>query len=374
MANKDYYSILGVSKTATDDEIKSAYRNLAKKYHPDINKEADAQEKFKEISEAYSVLSDKTKRSNYDQFGSADGPQGFGGGAGGGFSGFSQGFEGGFEDIFNIFGNAFGRGGRSATREQGSDLVTDITISFEEAAFGVEKEISINRDEKCSHCGGSGAKSGSDTVTCSDCNGSGKVQFVQNTLFGRVASMTECKTCGGTGKIIKEKCNYCRGSGLSQQSVKVKVKIPAGIDDGQTIRMRGEGEQVASANGVAGDLHINVKVQPHKLLVRKDFNLYVDVYVPFTTLLLGGEMEVPTLKGTTTIDIKPLTQSNTKYTLKGKGIKFLRGFGSGDLVVTLKGEIPKNLDKNAKKLVKELENSISSKDYPKTETYNNKLK
>lgn len=373
MASKDYYSILGVSKSASDDEIKSAYRNLAKKYHPDINKEADAQEKFKEISEAYSVLSDKTKRSNYDQFGSADGPQGFGGGTGGGFSGFSQGFEGGFEDIFNFFGGAFGRG-KGATREQGSDLVTDITITFEEAAFGVEKEISINRAEKCTHCGGSGAKAGSEKITCTDCNGTGKVQFVQNTLFGRVASQTECKTCGGTGKIIKEKCNYCNGSGLSNQSVKVNVKIPAGIDDGQTIRMRGEGEQVASDNGVAGDLHINVKVQPHKLLVRKDFNLYVDVYVPFTTLLLGGEMEVPTLKGVTKVDIKPLTQSNTKYTLKGKGIKFLRGFGSGDLIVTLKGEMPKNLDKNAKKLVKELENAILEHDYPKTESYNKKLK
>ena len=367
MANKDYYSILGVNKNASDDEIKSAYRNLAKKYHPDINKEEGAQEKFKEISEAYSVLSDKTKRANYDQFGTADGAQGFGGG---GFSGF----EGGFEDIFNIFGNAFGRGGRTSTREQGADLVTDLTITFEEAAFGVEKEISINRAEKCTHCGGSGAKSGSDTVTCSDCNGTGKIQFVQNTLFGRVASMTECKTCGGTGKIIKEKCNYCHGTGLTQQSVKVKVKIPAGIDDGQTIRMRGEGEQVSSANGIAGDLHINVKVQPHKLLVRKEFNLYVDVYVPFTTLLLGGEMEVPTLKGTTTIDIKPLTQSNTKYTLKGKGIKFLRGFGSGDLIVTLKGEIPKNLDKNAKKLIKQLQDDISEHDYPKTDSYNKKLK
>ena len=373
MANKDYYSILGVNKNASDDEIKSAYRTLAKKYHPDINKEADAQEKFKDISEAYSVLSDKTKRANYDQFGTADPQQGFGG-AGGGFSGFSQGFEGGFEDIFNFFGGAFGRGGKAGSQEQGADLVTDISITFEEAAFGVEKEITINRQEKCSHCNGTGAKKGSDTVKCSDCNGSGKVQFVQNTLFGRVASQTECKTCKGTGKIIKEKCNYCNGSGLSQQNVKVKVKIPAGIDDGQTIRMRGEGEQVASSNGVPGDLHINVKVQSHKLLVRKDFNLYVDVYVPFTTLLLGGEMEIPTLKGNTTIDIKPLTQSNTKYTLKGKGIKFLRGFGSGDLIVTLKGEMPKSLDKNTKKLVKELENSISSHDYPKTESYNKNLK
>lgn len=371
MANKDYYSILGVSKTASEDEIKSAYRNLAKKYHPDINKTPEAQEKFKEISEAYSVLSDKTKRSNYDQFGSADG-QNFNSGSG--FSGFNQGFEGGFEDIFNFFGGAFGRGSRGAQQEVGADLVTDLSISFEEAAFGVEKEITILRMEKCKECGGSGAKKGSETVKCSDCNGTGKVQFVQNTLFGRISSTTDCKTCGGTGTIIKEKCTNCRGTGLSKTNVKVKVKIPAGIDDGQTIRMRGEGEQVASANGVAGDLHINIKVQPHKLLVRKDFNLYVDVYVPFTTLLLGGQMEVPTLKGVTTIDIKPLTQSNTKYTLKGKGIKFLRGFGCGDLIVTLKGEIPKTLDKNAKKLIKELENNISSNDYPKTEGYNKKLK
>jgi len=368
MANKDYYSILGVSKSASDDEIKSAYRNLAKKYHPDINKEADAQEKFKEISEAYSVLSDKTKRANYDQFGTADAQQGFGGG----FSGFGQGFEGGFEDIFNIFGNAFG--GRASAREQGADLETDITITFEEAAFGVEKEITINRVQKCNHCNGTGAKKGSATTKCTDCNGSGKVQFVQNTLFGRVASVTECKTCKGSGKIVKEKCNYCRGTGLTQQDAKVNVKIPAGIDDGQTIRMRGEGGQASSESGVAGDLHINVRVQPHKLLVRKEFNLYVDVYVPFTKLLLGGEMEVPTLKGKTTIDIKPLTQSNTKYTLKGKGIKFLRGFGSGDLIVTLKGEMPKSLGKNQKKLIKEFESSMSKDDYPKTETYNKKLK
>lgn len=371
MASKDYYSILGVSKTATDDELKSAYRTLAKKYHPDINKTPEAQEKFKEINEAYSVLSDKTKRANYDQFGTAE-PQGFGGGDGQGFSGFSQEFSGGFEDLFNIFGN-FGRG-KSRAQEVGADLVTNITITFEEAAFGVEKEITISRAEKCSECGGTGAKKGSETVKCTDCNGTGKVQFVQNTLFGRVASTGDCKTCGGTGKIIKEKCPYCRGSKLAQKTVKIKVKIPAGIDDGQTIRMRGEGGQVASENGVAGDLHINVRVLPHKLLVRKDSNLYVDVFVPFTTLLLGGEMEVPTLKGTTTIDIKPLTQSNTKYTLKGKGVKNLRGLGSGDLIVTLKGEIPNNLDKNAKKLVKDLENSLSDKDYPKTTNYNKKLK
>ena len=187
-------------------------------------------------------------------------------------------------------------------------------------------------------------------------------------------STRACPDCHGTGKIIEDPCERCNGKGRIRRTTEREIEIPAGIDDWHTIRLRGEGEQVSSANGVPGDLHINVKVQPHNLLVRKEFNLYVDVYVPFTTLLLGGEMEVPTLKGVTTIDIKPLTQSNTKYTLKGKGIKFLRGFGSGDLIVTLKGEIPKNLDKGAKKLIKQLEDEISLKDYPKTEIYNKKLK
>ena len=371
MANKDYYDILGVNKDATDAEIKSAYRQLAKKYHPDLNKEAGAQEKFKDINEAYSVLSDSEKRSNYDQFGSADGAQGFGGGFGGGFS--SEGGFGGFEDIFNIFSNFGGRGARAKQQEVGSDLMTNLTISFQEAAFGVEKEIVINRHERCDECSGTGAKKGSETVQCKECGGTGKVQYTQNTLFGRVVNVGECRNCGGTGKIIKEKCSKCRGSGLINVARHIKVKIPAGIDDGQTLKMRGEGEQTASKNGVAGDLHINIKVTPHKLLVRKGFDLFVDCYVPFTLLLTGGKVKIPAVKDTIELEIPPLTQSNTKFTLKNKGIKFLQSNGNGSIIVTVKGEMPKSLDKDAKKLIKELGEKLSAKDFPKTENYQKNL-
>ncbi len=370
MANKDYYQILGVSKNASDDEIKSAFRTLAKKYHPDLNKTPEAAEKFKEINEAYSVLSDKQKRANYDQFGSADGPQGFGGG---GFSGgFSGGGFGGFEDIFNIFSN-FGGRGNAQVREKGEDIELNLVISFIEAAFGVEKEISVTRKERCPDCNGTGAKTDSDYVTCGECNGTGRVTYTQQTLFGMSRTVGVCRNCGGKGKVIKNKCTTCRGSGLKTQTIKLKVKIPAGIDDNQVIRMSGEGNRTASANGVPGDLRIAITVQPHSLLVRKGYDLYVDAYAPITTLILGGKVEVPTLKGKQTIDVAPLTQSNTKYTLRGKGIKYLKGMGNGDLIVTLKGEMPKDLDKNSLKLIKELQSSINEKSYPKTNNYKKKL-
>lgn len=370
MANKDYYEILGIKKGASEDEIKSAYRQMAKKYHPDLNKSPEASEKFKEINEAYSVLGDSAKRQNYDQYGSADGPQGFGGGFSGGFS---EGF-GGFEDIFNIFSNFGGRNSRAKSQEVGSDLMTNLTITFEEAYFGVEKEIVINRHERCSECNGTGAKKGSATSVCKECNGSGRVQYTQNTLFGRVTNVGECKSCNGSGKIIKEKCPNCRGNGLVTVARHIKVKIPAGIDDGQTLKMRGEGEQTASQDGIFGDLHINIKVQPHKLLVRKGFDLYLDAYVPFTTLLTGGKVKIPGLKEVFDLEIPPLTQSNTKFTLKGKGMKYLQALGSGNMIVTLKGEMPKSLDKEAKKLIKGLTDAFKEKDFPKTMNYNEKVK
>ena len=373
MANKDYYSTLGVGKNASDDEIKSAYRQMAKKYHPDLNKTPEAAEKFKEVNEAYSVLSDKQKRANYDQFGSADGPQGFGGGSGfsGGFGG--EGF-GGFEDIFNIFSNfGGGRGGRTQVREEGEDINVNLTLTFLEAAFGCEKEISLNRKERCKDCGGTGAKSNSDYVTCPECNGTGQVTYTQQTLFGMTRTTGVCRNCNGKGKVVKEKCSSCKGNGVKTVSTKIKVKIPAGIDNDQVIRMNGEGHQTASNNGIPGDLRISIKVQEHNLLVRKGFDLYVDVYAPITTLLLGGKVEVPTLKGSTSIDVAPLTQSNTKYTLKGKGIKYLKGIGSGDIFVTLKGEMPKDLDKASIKLIKELQENINEKAYPKTNKYKEKL-
>lgn len=376
MANKDYYETLGVSRSASDDEIKSAYRQLAKKYHPDLNKAPEAAEKFKEINEAYSVLSDKQKRANYDQFGSADGPQGFSGGQGGswqGFSDYEDGGFGGFEDIFNIFSNFGGRGSTRATREKGDDINLNLTITFLESAFGTEKEITVTRKERCPDCNGTGAKTDSDYVTCPECNGSGRVQFTQQTLFGVTRTVGVCRNCGGKGKVVKNKCSSCRGSGLRTIQRKIKVKIQAGIDNDQVIRIVGEGNQTASADGIPGDLRIAITVQPHSLLVRKDYNLYVDVYVPITTLMLGGKVEVPTLKGTTMLDVAPLTQSNTRYTLKGKGIKYLKSLGSGDLYVTLKGEMPKDVDKNTVKLIKELQSSISEKAYPKTQNYKKKL-
>lgn len=372
MANKDYYATLGVNKSATDDEIKSAYRQLAKKYHPDLNKTPEASEKFKEINEAYSVLGDKQKRANYDQYGSADGPQGFGGGQG--FSGFgsSEGF-GGFEDIFNIFSNFGGRGRSSQAREEGDDINLNLVISFTDSAFGCEKEVTVTRKERCDSCKGTGAKSDSDYVTCSECNGTGRVTYTQQTLFGITRTVGTCRNCGGKGKVVKNKCPDCRGTGLKTVTAKIKVKIPAGIDNDQTLRIEGQGNQTASPNGIPGDLRISITVQPHSLLVRKGFDLYVDVYAPITTLMLGGKVEIPTLKGNQTIDVAPLTQSNTKYTLKGKGIKYLKGLGSGDLIVTLKGEMPKDIDKNTIKLIKELQNSISEKSYPKTNNFKKKL-
>ena len=372
MANKDYYATLGVNKSASDDEIKSAYRQLAKKYHPDLNKTPEASEKFKEINEAYSVLSDKQKRANYDQYGSADGPQGFGGGQG--FSGFnsSEGF-GGFEDIFNIFSNFGGRSRAQQAREEGDDINLNLVVSFVDAAFGCEKEVTVTRKERCESCHGTGAKTDSDYVTCSECNGTGRVTYTQQTLFGMTRTVGTCRNCGGKGKVVKNKCPDCRGTGLKTVTAKIKVKIPAGIDNEQTLRIEGQGNQTASPNGIPGDLRISITVQPHSLLVRKGFDLYVDVYAPITTLMLGGKVEIPTLKGKQTIDVAPLTQSNTKYTLKGKGIKYLKGFGTGDLIVTLKGEMPKDIDKNTIKLMKELQNSISEKSYPKTNNFKKKL-
>lgn len=372
MANKDYYATLGVNKSASDDEIKSAYRQLAKKYHPDLNKTPEAAEKFKEINEAYSVLSDKQKRANYDQFGSADGPQGFGGGQG--FSGFdsSEGF-GGFEDIFNIFTNFGGRGRAQQAREEGDDINLNLVISFVDAAFGCEKEVTVTRKERCESCNGTGAKTDSDYVTCTECNGTGRVTYTQQTLFGMTRTVGTCRNCGGKGKVVKNKCPDCRGTGLKTVTAKIKVKIPAGIDNEQTLRIEGQGNQTASPNGIPGDLRISITVQPHSLLVRKGFDLYVDAYAPITTLMLGGKIEIPTLKGKQTIDVAPLTQSNTKYTLKGKGIKYLKGFGTGDLIVTIKGEMPKDIDKNTIKLMKELQNSISEKSYPKTNNFKKKL-
>ncbi len=370
MASKDYYSILGVDKSASADEIKSAYRRLAKKYHPDINPSEEAANKFKEINEAYEVLGDDKKRANYDQYGSADGPQFGGAGGAGGFGDFFSGGGGGFSDIFSDIFSAFGGGGAQNQRvmEKGDDIFVNIVLSFEEACFGVEKNITFNKIEKCPDCKGTGAKDGKEFTVCPDCKGTGRVRFQQNTMFGTTIREAGCTKCNATGKIIKEKCSTCNGKGYSKISKTVKVKVPAGIDDGQTIRMRGEGNAPVR-DGINGDLNIHVSVSPHKVLVRKGNDIYLDLYIPFTKALLGTKIEIPTLKGPYVLTIPELTPSGTVMRLKNKGVKVLNRDAYGDMLVSIKAEPPKNMDRATKKAIEELDGKIDEKSYTKYQNF-----
>ena len=367
MANKNYYDILGLKKDASADEIKSAYRSMAKKYHPDLNKNnPEAAEKFKEVNEAYECLSDPTKKSNYDTYGDPNGANGFGGFGGGSQGGFG-GFGGfGMDDIFNMFG--FGSGGRTAQGIDGEDIQMQVNLSFEEAVFGCTKQIKVNKVDICSKCSGTGAKNGTEFSTCTECNGTGTARYTENTLFGRVVKQGPCRKCNGTGKVIKESCSECNGSGRKRVSNEVSVTIPAGIDDGQVLTMRGKGN-AGSRGGANGDLHIIVKVAPHKILVRDGYDLNLKVYVPFYTLLLGGEIEIPLPKGTTTLKIPELTQSNTIFKLKGKGIKNLNSSNTGNLIVTVVAETPKKLSKDEKLKLEELKNSFESSDFSRYKAY-----
>ena len=372
MANKDYYSILGVDKSASEDEIKSAYRRLAKKYHPDLNKTEEAANKFKEINEAYEVLGDSKKRANYDQFGSAEGnPFGAGGGAGG-FGDFFGGAGGGFSDIFSDIFSAFGGRGDARVQERGQDINLAMNLSFEEAAFGCEKNITVGKLEKCSSCKGTGAKNGKEFTTCSECGGTGRVRYQQNTLFGTTIREAGCPKCNGMGKIIKEKCPDCNGKGYQKVNKSVKVKFPAGIDDGQTLRMKGEGN-APTREGISGDLNIKVNVMPHKLLSRKGNDLFMDLYVPFTTTILGGKVEVPILDGKYTLTIPELTPSGTVMRIKNKGVKALNRDYYGDLLVTIKAEYPKKLEKNVKADIEALAKNIDETTYAKYTNYLKKL-
>ena len=369
---KDYYDILGVSKDASEDEIKSAYRKLAKKYHPDLNKDnPDATAKFKEVNEAYEILGDAKKRSNYDQFGSADGNP-FGAG-GQGFSGFGGDFEGGFggfSDIFsNIFGGGFG-GGSRRSEPVGTDIGMRLTLSFEEAVFGVKKTIQVLRTTLCNDCNGTGAKNGTEYTTCSACGGKGKVRYQQSTFLGTVINETTCSSCGGTGKQIKEKCNCCNGKGYKKENATIEVNVPAGVDNGQILSVPNKGNE---AKGGCGDLRIELNVTPHAMLKRDGADLYLEVYVPYVDCLLGSEITVPLVKGTYKLTIPPLTQSGTLFRLKGKGIKRLHGSTNGDIIVTVKSEVPKSLDKKTKEMLKEIKEQTSSSSYPKAKDYENKI-
>ncbi len=369
---KNYYDILGVNKTASDDEIKKAYRSLAKKYHPDLNPgDNAAAEKLKEVNEAYEVLSDKQKRSNYDNFGDPNGQSFSGFGGGGGFSGF-----GGFEDILSgMFGGAFGGGGRrgASNAVDGADIQVKMDLSFAEAAFGVKKNINLNRTETCEHCRGTGAKNGTEYATCSRCNGQGRVQQAQNTMFGRIMTESTCPECNGTGKKIREKCKECNGAGVTRKNRDIEINIPAGIDDGQIITLRGQGE--AGRNGGAnGDMQIIIKVKEHKTLTRKGFDVYCDVPITFTESILGCKVKILGINETLELTVPELTQPGTVIMMKGKGTKMLNRNGYGDLYAKIVVEFPKSLDKKQKEQIALLDATIPNNSYVKKKSFNEKVK
>jgi molecular chaperone DnaJ len=350
MSKRDYYEVLGVSKSASKDELKKAYRKLSKQYHPDINKEENAADKFKEIAEAYEVLSDDQKKAQYDQFGHTDPNQGFGGGGNG------AGFGGGFEDIFNTF---FGGGGGGGSRRrdpnaprQGADLQYTMTVSFEEAAFGKETDIEIPREETCSTCSGTGAKPGTKPETCKHCSGTGQLNVEQNTPFGRIVNRRTCPYCNGTGKEIKHKCSTCGGAGKVKKRKKIHVKIPAGIDDGQQLRMSGQGE-AGTNGGPAGDLYVVFHVREHEFFERDGDDVYCEMPITFVQASLGAEIEVPTLHGKVKLKVPAGTQTGTKFRLKGKGIPNVRGYGVGDQHILVRILTPTKLTDNQKQLLRE---------------------
>ena len=363
---RDYYEVLGVDKSADDATIKAAYRKLAKKNHPDVNPgDKDAEERFKEINEAYQVLSNPQKRAEYDQYGH-DGPQasGFGGG---GYGDFSGGF-GGFEYLFSTFFGGGAAGARSNGPVPGDDLRYDLTISFEEAALGCEKEINLVRDEECPNCHGSGAAPGSKVETCSTCNGSGQERVVSNTPFGRMQNIRTCSRCHGSGRIITEPCPKCKGRGKVRVSKRRTIKVPAGIADGQVLTIRGQGG-LGERGGQPGDLLIVVSVKPHKLFKRRDDNLYIDVPLTFTQAALGAEVDVPTLGKPVKYKFPEGTQPGRVFVIRGEGVPHLRGGGKGDLYVTAVVEIPTKLTEKQKSLLREFDESASGNQYEKKKNF-----
>ncbi len=353
MMAKDYYKTLGVGKSATKEEIKKAYKKLAKQYHPDLNKDPNAEQKFKEINEAAAVLGDDAKRQQYDQYGTAD-FSGFQGGAGGfDFSDFMRDM-GGF-DFDSIFDRFF-RGGRRGPR-RGSDLLYEMEIGLEDVFKGIEKQVSIQRNEICRKCDGAGAKTKSDISTCSQCNGSGMVQNTRRTPFGVFSTTTTCNICRGEGTTISNPCAECHGTGVVQKDVKIKVKVPAGIESGNRLRIAGEGE-AGEKGGARGDLYVRVFVKEHDLFERQENDIYLNFPVSFSMACLGGEAEVPTLPGKVKMKIPEGTQSNTLFKLRGKGLPSLHGYGTGDQFVKIFVEVPKRLSKKQKDLLNEFEKGI----------------
>lgn len=377
MADKrDYYEVLGVGKGASDDELKKAYRKLAKQYHPDLNpNDKEAEAKFKEVNEAYEVLSDSDKKARYDQFGHAgvDPSYGGGAGAGGGFGGF-----GGFGDMGDIFESFFGGFGGSSRSNpngprRGQDIRANVNIDFMDACKGKKVEVRINKMETCPECHGSGAKSGTSSKTCPDCNGSGTVKVGQRTPFGVISSTKTCSRCSGKGKIIESPCPKCSGQGRSRTAITKEIEIPAGIDDGQTLQVRGVGD--AGINGgPSGDLNITVTVRPDPIFERDGYDIYTEIPITYTQATLGDEIVVPTIDGKVKYVVPEGTQTGTKFRLRGKGVKKLNRSDRGDQYVRVNVEVPSNLSKKQKDLLKEFETSLNDKNYQKRKSFFDKIK
>ena len=377
MADKrDYYEVLGVEKNASEGEIKKAYRKLAMKYHPDQNPgDKTAEEKFKEINEAYEVLSDADKKARYDQFGFAGVDPNFAASQGGGFGGGFGGFDG--FDLGSIFGDFFGGGGGSSQRRngpaRGQNLGVEISITFEEAAFGCEKEVTLDRVEQCETCHGSGAAAGTSPETCPNCHGSGQVQQRRQTPMGVFATTTTCPRCGGKGKIISNPCKDCGGTGQVRRRKTVKVSIPAGIDNGQTISLRGQGN-AGRNGGPSGDLLLVISVLPHQLFRRDGEDVYCDAPITFTQAVLGGEMEIPTIDGKVKYTIPEGTQTGTTFRLRGKGIPNVNGRGRGDQFVTVHIETPRNLNREQKEALRKFSETLKENNYEERKSFFKKFK
>ena len=380
MEKRDYYEVLGVPKDATDADIKKAYRKLAKQYHPDLNPDdPTAAEKFKEVNEANQVLSDPDKRARYDQFGHAGVDSSYGGGG----TNFTGGFDGvDLSDIFSdIFGGGFGGGGFSArssgvnAARRGADIASALDITFMEACKGTSRDVTINRTEECPDCGGTGAAAGSTTKTCPDCNGRGVVTVQQRSMFGMMQSQRPCTKCGGKGKIIEKPCIKCGGSGRVNQRKTVTVKVPAGIDDGMLLNVRGQGS-VGSNGGARGDLKVRISVKADPVFEREDYNIWIDFPITYAQAALGAEIEVPTIDGKVSYNVPAGTQPGTVFRLRGKGVQKLQQSAGtrGDQMVRISVEVPKNLTKAQKDALTAFEGTLNEKNYEKRKGFFDKIK
>lgn len=349
--SEDLYGVLGVDRNASETEIKKAYRVLARKYHPDVNKEPGADEQFKRVQKAYDILSNPQKKQQYDQFGVTDDSPG-GGFGGGGFGGF-EGFGDQFDDIFDSFFGGGRRTRQSRGPSRGEDLRFDLDITLEEAATGLKKEIEIYHLDMCGRCSGSAAEPGSSKKTCQQCRGAGQIKQVQRTMLGSFSQITTCPACSGSGQVIDKPCTGCHGRGLEKKKKKIKLDIPAGVQRGSKLRVSGEGNH-GEGGGPAGDLFVFLSVKEHPIFTREDDDIYLDIQLPMTQVVLGTKVTVPILGGNASLKIPPGTQPNTLFKLKGKGVPHLRGFGSGDQFVRVHVMVPSSLSSKEKKLIQEL--------------------